>query len=49
MKIEAPVNQVPSESSVNKEVLMNVVLSAAFYPNYFCKAYNPEREKDAYR
>ena len=49
MNIETPVNQPPSAYKLNHDIILDFVLSAAFYPNFFYRPYNPEREKEAHR
>ena len=49
MNIETPVNEPKSKSPKDINLLIELLVVAAFYPNYFYKFHNPEREPEANR
>ncbi len=49
LRIETPVNHPNTNEILDKNLIMNLVVFGAFYPNYFFNAYNVQREKDAFR
>jgi ATP-dependent RNA helicase TDRD9 len=49
MKIETPVNQPGSKHNIDNSLVIDIIVFAAFYPNYFYAAHNEHREKDAFR
>ena len=50
MRITSPrVNQVLPATQLTTSILIDVVIFGAFYPNYFFKYHNSEREKEAFK
>lgn len=50
MRIISPrVGQAPPATKIDPGLLRDIVIFGAFYPNYFYKYHNSEREKEAYK
>jgi len=49
MDIEVPVSAPISKYNLDVDLLRDIVLFGAFYPNYFVKHHNQEREREAFR